>query len=165
MAKYRRTQRKANRDQWGERSLSGRKITKTYRMSITVEMALNKLNQLYYSDTGKVSRGGNYVYVGHSRGRGVYVGISTNPKKRQGQHSSRFHLHTLNPHDPITRIGVRGLEQYLIEEGRRRRGNQNIANSIARHHTYYNAAITFGRRFVKDHIRRVSDSPLQRYGR
>lgn len=145
----RQPQRRAARRQWGDISMSGRRRTRRTVIPIHIRDRGNRLRALYRRHEGDVSglRTNNYVYVGTSRGRGTYVGITNDPGSRQEGHGERFHLQVLNPNEPLSRIEVRGIEQHLINRGRRSTQNQNIANSIAAAHPYYPDAVAFGREF------------------
>jgi hypothetical protein len=149
MAPYRPPQRAAARRQWGDISMRGRQRTLRTTIPLDIRERGNRLRQRYRSAGGNPSglRINNYVYIATSRGQGTYVGITNDPRGRQHGHGERFHLHILNPAQPLSRIEVRGIEQYLINLGRGSSRNQNIANSIAATQPYYAAAVAFGHAF------------------
>lgn len=148
-ARYRPPQRAAARRQWGDISTRGRQRTLRTTIPLDIRERGNRLRQRYRSAGGNPSglRINNYVYIATSRGQGTYVGITNDPRGRQHGHGERFHLHILNPAQPLSRIEVRGIEQYLINLGRGSSQNQNIANSIAAAQPYYAAAVGFGHAF------------------
>lgn len=145
----RQPQRDAALRQWGDISMGGRLRYPARQIPLHV-LALGQRLQLEYRHAGGGNsglRGGNYVYIATSRGRGTYVGITSDPSRRQLGHGDRFHLHVLNRSHPLTRIEVRGIEQFCINLGRSSTLNQNIAESISITHQYYSTAIRFGREF------------------
>ena len=89
------------------------------------------------------------MYIATVAGRAAYVGITNSPDDRQAEHGARFHLHVLNRGHPLTRIEVRGIEQFGINAG----APQNIAQSISQRHPYYDDAVAFGQAFFRWAVR------------
>ena len=132
---------------WGHKSRSGRKLISSLGIPPNVTALGMKLKRLYKAHGGSENglKQNNYVYLATVAGKVSYVGITNNPEARQTEHGDRFHLHVLNPNNPLSRIEVRGIEQFNINQGM----SQNIAASIATKHTYYQLAVDYGREFMK----------------
>ena len=157
-----RTQRTAARNQVGPTSRSGRPLVPTHRYDLSISS--HNLKRLFVRaererQQQRLLRGLpkqklglskiHYVYVGTSKGKVAYVGITNDARARQVEHGPRFKIHVLNPREAFSRIEARAIEQYLIEQNRNNIRNQNIANSISSRHNYYDAAMRFGESFVE----------------
>ncbi|MFT3874095.1 MAG: hypothetical protein QM714_15870 [Nocardioides sp.] len=86
-----------------------------------------------------------YVYLGANNGKNVYVGITNNLARRQGEHGARFALDPITS-APVTRGQARAIEQALIV---RNPGFQNVRNSISPNHAYYDDAVSWGESWLK----------------
>ena len=147
IARWPNRQRTSKTRQWGDRSMKGRPRYAAVGIPLHVTekgIKLRKETKAAGDEVGGIS---NYVYVGTSRGEGTYVGITNGPQRRQESHAARFHLHILNRGRPLSRIEVRGIEQWLILLGKHSIRNQNVANSISADKPYYKTAMKFGEAF------------------
>lgn len=88
-------------------------------------------------------RGGTpdvHVYHGASQGKNVYVGITNDVARRQGQHGSRFLMDPITS-SPLTRGQARAVEEALFM---RNPGFQNIRHPISPSHSWYQDALNWG---------------------
>lgn len=93
-------------------------------------------------------RGGEattHVYFGVRNGERVYVGITNDIARRQGEHGGRFVLKQITE-SPVTRGEARAIEQALIN---RNPGFENIRNSISPKHSWYGEAVDWGEAWLK----------------
>jgi RHS repeat-associated protein len=89
-----------------------------------------------------------YVYYGVKDGENVYVGITNNPAKRAYQHMDRFDkLTVMNEGKPLTRNQARAIEQASILN---KPSFENKINSISPMRDYYNEAVEWGQKWLKE---------------
>ena len=87
-----------------------------------------------------------FVYLGVRDGEPVYVGITNDIQRRQGEHGDRFVIEPIN-NKPITRGQGRAIEQYLIEQNPQ---FENVRNSISPLRSWYQSALKFAQQYLNE---------------
>ena len=88
-----------------------------------------------------------HIYFGLRDGKRVYVGITSDVARRQGQHGARFVLDPLRA-APVTKGQARSIEQALIV---RNPGFENLINSISPRQPWYSEAVEWGEAWLKSY--------------